>query len=142
MLTRIALPTLLAFTNTAAAVELHHIKVRTGTDGLSPVTLTVTNAAAEAIACHADIAHWYSLELAQAAPGAALEIELWFDPKTGTYAALNDKRENLPVERLWCGLAGRAYATRALLSLDRDSKTPAATQALSCADGDTRLVCR
>lgn len=142
MFTRIVMATLLGFTGSAAAVELHHIKVRTGTDGLSPVTLTVANSASETIACHADIAHWYSLELAQAAPGAALKIELWFDPKTGTYAALNDKRENLPVERLWCGIAGRAYETRAVVSLDRNSKTPAATQALSCADGDTRLVCR
>ncbi|WP_378941263.1 hypothetical protein [Mesorhizobium sp. ANAO-SY3R2] len=143
MLTRTILPALLALTNTAAAVELHHITVRTGTDGLAPVTLTVTDAAGEAIACHADIAHWYSLELAQAAPGAELHIELWFDPQSGTYAALNDKRENLPVERLWCGFAGRAYATRALIPLDRRAeKLPAVAQALACAESDGRLVCR
>ena len=85
------------------AVELHHVKVRTGTDGLSPVSLALTNAAGDAIACSADIAHWYSVELATAAPGTDMQIALWLDPETGTYSVLNDKRENLPVERLWCG---------------------------------------
>jgi hypothetical protein len=143
LFTRVVFAALLGFTADAAAVELHHITVRKGTDGLSPLTLTVTNAGSEPIACHADIAHWYSLELAKAAPGTALEIELWFDPKTGTYAALNDKRENLPVERLWCGIDGHAYATRALVSLDRHAETlPATKRALSCAESGDRLVCR
>ena len=100
-------------------MELHQIEVRTGTDGLSPVTLALTNAGGEAIACSADIAHWYSVELATAAPAAEIRIELWFDPETGTYSVLNDKRENLPVERLWCGIAGRAYVTRAQIALER-----------------------
>lgn len=143
MFTRVVFAALLGFTASAEAVELHHITVRKGTDGLSPLTLTVTNAGANAIACHADIAHWYSLELAKAAPGAALDIELWFDPKTGTYAALNDKRENLPVERLWCGVDGRAYETRALVSLDRHAEAqPAAKRMLSCAESGKRLACR
>ncbi|PSJ58965.1 hypothetical protein [Pseudaminobacter soli (ex Li et al. 2025)] len=143
MFTRVVIAALLGFTASAAAVELHHVTVRRGTDGLSPLTLTVTNAGSEAIACHADIAHWYSLELAKAAPGAAIGIELWFDPKTGTYAALNDKRENLPVERLWCGIKGREYATRALVSLDRHAEVlPAAKRSLSCVESGNRLVCR
>jgi hypothetical protein len=109
---------LLVSASAAHAVELHQVEVRTGTDGLSPVALALTNAGAEPIACSADIAHWYSVELATAAPGAAMRIELWFDPETGTYSVLNDKRENLPVERLWCGFAGRAYATRAQIVLE------------------------
>ena len=143
MFTRVVFAALLGFPASAEAVELHHITVRTGTEGLSPVTLTVTNAGNEPIACNADIAHWYSLELATAASGAALKIELWFDPKTGTYAALNDKHENLPVERLWCGLAGRAYATRALIPLERHAQAqPATEQALTCSSGEERLACR
>jgi hypothetical protein len=143
LFTRVVFAALLGFTASAEAVELHHVIARKGTDGLSSLILSVANAGSETIACHADIAHWYSLELAKAAPGAALDIELWFDPKTGTYAALNDKRENLPVERLWCGIDGRAYATRALVSLDRHAEAqPAATRTLSCAESGDRLVCR
>ena len=88
--------------STVHAVELHHVEVRTGTDGLSPVSLALNNAAGEAIACSADIAHWYSVELATAVPGADIRIELWFDPETGTYSVLNDKREN------GCGAASKA----------------------------------
>ncbi len=110
---------LLLSTSAAHAVELHQINVRTGTEGLSLVSLALTNAGGEAIACSADIAHWYSVELATAAPGAKMRIELWFDPETGTYFVLNDKRENLPVERLWCGFAGRAYVTRSQIVLER-----------------------
>lgn len=143
LLTRIFVAAVLALMTDAAAVELRHITVRTGTDGLTPVTLTVANAGIEPIACHADIAHWYSLELAKAAPGAVLDIELWFDPETGTYAALNDKGENLPVERLWCGMDGRAYATRALISLDRRAeKLPAAERAMRCVENGGRLSCQ
>lgn len=123
----------------AHAVELHHLDVRTGTDGLSPVSLALSNAAGEAIACSADIAHWYSVELATAEPGADIRIELWFDPETGTYSVLNDKRENLPVERLWCGFAGRAYATRAQVVLERTALP--AERPVSCAGTTDRLNC-
>jgi hypothetical protein len=116
---RYLLSALLLCTSAAPAVELRQVEVRTGTEGLSPVSLALTNAGSEAIACSAEIAHWYSVELATAAPGAEMRIELWFDPETGTYSVLNDKRENLPVERLWCGFAGRAYATRAQIVLER-----------------------
>jgi hypothetical protein len=125
----------------ASAVELHHVKVRTGTDGLEPMALAVSNAGQQALTCNADIAHWYSVEIAGAAPGKTARIELWFDPETGTYTALNDKRENLPVERLWCGLAGRAYATRAQIALDRGSGAFSATLGVTCRDLDNRLVC-
>jgi hypothetical protein len=125
--------------STVHAVELHHVEVRTGTDGLSPVSLALNNSAGEAIACSADIAHWYSVELATAAPGADIRIELWFDPETGTYSVLNDKRENLPVERLWCGFEGRAYATRAQIVLERAALP--AERPVSCAGTADRLNC-
>jgi hypothetical protein len=130
---------LLASASAAHAVELHQVEVRTGTEGLSPVSVVLTNAAGEAIACNADIAHWYSVELATAAPGAAMRIELWFDPETGTYAVLNDKDENLPVERLWCGFAGRAYETRAQIVLA--PAAPPAERPVTCADAAGRLSC-
>lgn len=124
----------------AHAVELHHVKVRTGTEGLSKVLLAVANSDGEAIACSADIAHWYSVELSTVAPGARVPVELWFDPESGTFSVLNDKRENLPVERLWCGFAGRAYETRAQISLDRTALP--AERAVTCAAADGRLACQ
>jgi len=123
----------------AHAVELHHVKVRTGTDGLTPVSLALTNAGEQAIACNADIAHWYSVELTTAAPAADVRIELWFDPVTGTFSVLNDKRENLPVERLWCGFAGRAYATRSQIVLER--KALPIERSVSCTATARRLSC-
>ncbi|PSJ63295.1 hypothetical protein [Kumtagia ephedrae] len=134
---RLALAVSVALASSASAVELRPIAVRTGTEGLTRLPLTVTNADREAIACHAEVAHWYSLELATVAPGASAEIELWRDPATGTLAALNDKRENLPVERLWCGEVGRAYMTRAQIVLD----TAAAEPHVACRAGSERIVC-
>ncbi len=138
MLRYLFFPLVLAAT-AAHAVELRHVEVRTGTAGLSPVSLALSNAADEAIACNADIAHWYSVELATAAPGADIQIALWFDPETGTYSVLNDKRENLPVERLWCGFQGRAYATRAQVVLERAALPT--ERPVSCAVTADRLNC-
>lgn len=126
----------------AGATELRPISVRTGTEGLARTPVTITNSGRETISCSADIAHWYSLEFGTAAPGAAIEIELWFDPATGTYAALNDKRENLPVERFWCGLAGRAYATRSEIMLDRSVDGIPVARHVGCAAGSERLACK
>lgn len=135
---------MLTFTPVASAfaVELRAVNVRTGTEGLELVPFTISNEGREALACNADIAHWYSIEIANAAPGETARIELWFDPKTGTYAALNDKRENLPVERLWCGLAGRVYATRSQITLDRGQNAVATARKLVCTNASDRLVCR
>lgn len=136
---RLLLATSIILASPAAATELRPISVRTGTDGLSATPLTVANAGREPISCHADIAHWYSLDLTTIAPGRSAEIVLWLDPATGTFAALNDKNENLPVERLWCGLAGRAYATRAQVALD---DRQASVRQVSCHDAGERLACR
>jgi hypothetical protein len=138
---RYILPVMLAFTSFANAVELHHVTVRTGTDGLDPVPLTIVNAGSEDLSCNADFAHWYSAGIATVAPGKSARVELWFDPKTGTYTILNDKRENLPVERLWCGLSGRAYTTRGQIALDRIGAAKAG-RIVSCAMAQDGLVCR
>lgn len=141
MVVRHILPVLLTFTSFANAVELRHVTVRTGIEGLDPVPLTISNTGREALSCNADFAHWYSAAIATAAPGTSARVELWFDPKTGTYTILNDKRENLPVERLWCGLAGHAYATRVQIALDR-AEAVKGGQAVTCRMTQGRLVCR
>ncbi|RFC68661.1 MULTISPECIES: hypothetical protein [Mesorhizobium] len=134
------LPALLAFTSFASAVELHHVIVRKGTDGLSPVALTISNASNEELSCNADFAHWYSSEITSVGSGKSEQRELWFDPKTGTFTILNDKRENLPIERLWCGLAGRAYATRVQITLD-PTDAAKGERTVSCNMGQAGLAC-
>ncbi len=132
MVRRWAIACVLISASTASAVELHHIKVKTGIEGLVRAPVTVTNKAAEAIACTAQLAHWYSMGLGTIAPGKNLRIALWLEEATRTPVLLNDKQENMPVEAVWCGIAGRAYETRAAIM-------PGVVQ-IACA-GDERLVC-
>jgi hypothetical protein len=138
---RYVLPVMLAFTSFASAVELHHVIVRKGTDGLDMVPLTISNSGNEGLSCNADFAHWYSAGIATVEPGKSALVELWFDAKTGTFTILNDKRENLPVERLWCGLSGRAYATRVQITLDR-ADAAKGERSVSCSVAQDSLVCR
>jgi len=139
---RLALVSFLVLATAAGAVELRSIDVRVGTDGLISVPLSVSNAASVPMVCIGELAHWYSAELARAAAGETALVELWFDPQSGTYTVLNDKRENMPVEALWCGLAGRSYETRGQILLERrPGKAPTAL-ALTCTVRDGRLDCR
>ncbi|RUX54308.1 hypothetical protein EOA22_27160, partial [Mesorhizobium sp. M7A.F.Ca.US.014.04.1.1] len=79
---RYALPVMLALSSFANAVELHHVVVRTGTDGLDMVPLTISNAGSEGLSCNADFAHWYSAGIATIEPGKKTRVELWCDAKT------------------------------------------------------------
>jgi hypothetical protein len=106
--------------------------------GLVPLPVTVANAGPAAIACEAEVAHWFALALGTVAPGAAAPLDLWRDPATGTRAVRNARGEFLPLERAWCGLAGQAYATRWPLPLTPDTTA----LAVACAPEGARLVCR
>ncbi|WP_442578429.1 hypothetical protein ACSBOB_23245 [Mesorhizobium sp. ASY16-5R] len=132
---------LLVQTIGAHAVELRHITVRTGVDGLHPAPIAVTNSTAAPIVCVAQLAHWYSAVVAQAGPGASTRIALWQDPSTGAFVALNDKQENMPVEALWCGFEGRSYETRAALPLDRGQPAAATPRSVACLEEAGRLAC-
>lgn len=126
--------------SSASAVELRSIDVRRGTEGLAAAPVSITNATGDAVSCIGELAHWYSAELASVAAGETAVIVLWHDPETGAFTAMNDKQENMPVESLWCGLDGRAYATRALVALPRQAGT-APSLALTCTMGSDRLAC-
>ena len=138
---RLLLSTVVFLAAPAVAVELHHIEVRKGTEGLAPTPLTIANEASEPIACIAALAHWYSATLAEIAPGAKAEIALWYDPKSGTVTALNDKQENMPIEALYCGLAGRTYATRAPIAFERAAGNAPGARSISCTTSGERLAC-
>lgn len=139
---RLLLSTMMLAVVPAAAVELREIEVRTGTEGLEAAPLTVTNRTGEPIACSAQLAHWYSTGLAEIAPAGSATIPLWFDPETGTVTVLNDKAENMPVEALFCGFAGRAYETRALVTLERAAGAAPGARSIACGEDGARLACR
>jgi hypothetical protein len=124
----------------AGAADPRPVEERTGTEGLTPVTLTIRNAAGERIACIAQVAHWYSLDVLLVQAESEATATFWLDPKTGTYASLNARGEPLPVERLWCGIEGALWETSAIVALDRGAERGAI--ALTCAEGAERLRCR
>ena len=112
-----------------------------GSAGLSPLAVSLRNAGREPISCGASVAHWYSVELGGAATGEAVTIPLWRDPANGAVFTLNPSEDRLPIERLWCGLSGRSWATRFEIPLPR-RPGPADDIALSCTAGAERLACR
>lgn len=126
----------------AQAVELRHIDVVTGIDGLNHVPVDVRNTGVVPLSCTIELAHWYSITLAEALPGGRTVIDLWFDPAKGTYLILNDKQENMPVEAAWCGIAGRAYQTRTLMVLDRNTGASPQPREMTCAASGDRLLCK
>lgn len=102
---------------------------------MQSVPVTVVNAGAEPVNCQAEIAHWFSAELASIAPGRDASLDIWRDPATGSHATRNEHGEFLPVERAWCGIEGRAYVTRWQITLAPDTR-------LTCAPAGDRLVCQ
>ena len=114
-----------------------------GTEGLTERAFQAENHGDGRIACGAAIAHWYSVDLGQAGPGASVSARLWFDPAGGAVYLLNDKQDRLPVEALWCGEAGRSWATRSMIDLPRHAGPVAMTAiVVGCAPADGRLDCR
>ena len=88
-----------------------------GTAGAEPVELLVTNRASAAMVCTAALAHWYSENLGEIPPQGTLPVTLWHDPKTGVINLLNASNDRMPIEAIWCGLAGNMSETRSRLLL-------------------------
>lgn len=138
---RLLLAGILLWPLPAGAVELHYNHVDKGTAGLSHVPLTVRNTGVAPLSCTVQLAHWYSISMADAAPGGTTLIDLWFDPAKGAYLLLNAGEDNMPVEALWCGIAGRAYETRTAILLDRAKGGTPKPEDISCAASEDRLTC-
>jgi len=133
--------TLLVCAVAAAASEPYqpYQGIEQGRDGLPRLVFVADNHAAEPIVCSVSLAHWYSAELGHAAPGGAVRAALWLDPATGAVSLLNETAHRMPVEVLWCGFDGRAWATRSRIELPRE---PAEAEfAVTCKEGADRLVC-
>tara|TARA_Y100000815_G_scaffold206646_1_gene190565 strand:+ start:795 stop:1262 length:468 start_codon:yes stop_codon:yes gene_type:complete len=106
-----------------------------GTEGLVAVPLEVTNAGDLTLSCEAKLAHWYSFALGTAAYGVTLSATLWSDPSSGAVVLLNRIGDQMPVERIWCGVEGRSWDTRFEMPLARAAGTAEAPLRFSCVSG-------
>lgn len=131
-----------AFGSGARAEEA--MVVQRGTAGLSAVPFTVANQSDQAIVCAAATAHWYSIEIGKAQPKTELVAKLWSKPATGEVFALNAHEDHMPIQTLWCGLAGADVSTRSEIRLERKIGAPEPAISLTCATDPAahRLVCR
>jgi hypothetical protein len=113
-----------------------------GAAGLNAVPFVARNAASARIACSVALAHWYSVDLGEAGPGESVRAELWADSKTGAIFVLNRIEDHMPAQLLWCGIAGRAWATRAAIPLAHRAGERPPPIDLTCMIERDRLVCR
>lgn len=104
-----------------------------GTEGLESVAFSIENTGELPLSCNVKLAHWYSLELGQAAHGVTLSATLWSNPEDGAVFLLNPIGDQMPVERLWCGVAGRSWETRFEMPLKRRAGEAENDMILSCA---------
>lgn len=117
------------------------VPLERGRAGLVEVPVRVHNGGATALACEANLAHWYSERLGGVAPGETLTTTLFVKPETGAVFLLNASEDRMPVERLWCGLDGRSWETRAEISLERKADTVVSAVGLDCRADGAETVC-
>ncbi|MEM5475501.1 hypothetical protein [Pacificibacter sp. AS14] len=124
--------------STAAAPLLaqgHGLTPERGTEGLSPIVFDIENTGEISLSCGMNLAHWYSLELGQIAHGVTLRATFWSDPDTGAVVFLNPLGDQMPVERIWCGVAGRSWDTRFEMPFKRRAGEVEVDIVLACEEG-------
>ena len=113
-----------------------------GAGGLSSFTISVSNSGRTPLDCQVTTAHWYSVELGSVAPGKALSAALWKDLHSGEVFILNTREDRMPVQRIWCGAAGRSWRTRSEMPLPTRIGERPRPVTLACAAGDGAVSCR
>lgn len=116
-----------------AFAQSHGPAPERGTDGLTALRMDIVNTGELAISCNANLAHWYSLELGRVAHGMQLSAPLWVNPETAAVFVLNPIGDQMPVERLWCGVAGRSWETRFEMPLARTAGSQVIDLLYDCA---------
>ncbi|QPM91179.1 hypothetical protein [Pseudooceanicola algae] len=102
-----------------ALAQGHGLTPERGTEGLVAVPFAVQNIGVVPLTCGVKLAHWYSFDIGTVAFGATLSSGFWSDPETGAVLLLNPVEDQMPVERIWCGVAGRSWDTRFEMPLKR-----------------------
>ncbi len=95
--------------------------------------ITIHNKGETVLVCDAAIAHWFSDKLGVVASGESLRFTLQADIDTGTIFLRNAAGDDMPVQRLWCGLKGKSWTTRAEIALERRAGEVPKPIALDCA---------
>jgi len=103
--------------------------------------VTIKNTGDTMLACDASIAHWFSNALGDIAPGKSLRFSLLADASDGTVFLRNATGDDMPVQRLWCGLKGQSWATRAEIALDRRIGEMPASISLDCTGNPKGTTC-
>lgn len=133
-LIRIFAPAFFIAAGTASAIaQGHGLTPERGTEGLESVAFTIENTGELPLSCNVKLAHWYSLELGQAAHGVSLSATFWSNPESGSVLLLNPVGDQMPVERIWCGVAGRSWDTRFEIPLKRRAGEAENDMILACA---------
>lgn len=113
-----------------------------GANGLSEISVTMKNASETPIACGATLAHWYSQPIGTVQPGADLRATLWQNQQTGAVYLLNQLEDRMPVERLWCGVAGKSWETRSEITFERRAGVRVESIVMTCASQPLDFRCR
>ncbi len=125
---------------TASAAE--NAPVARGTGGLLEVPFRADNEGTADLECKAALAHWYSFDLGRAAPGASLSAMFWYDPKDGNVFLLNDLKDHMPVQMLWCGTGPEVWTHRSVIRLERKAGNTPPPIHVTCRVEAGRLECR
>lgn len=109
-----------------------------------PVHVTAENRTGGPLECQAVAGHWYSFDLGTGAAGATMTFDMAVDPETGTVVMWNSEHDPVPIETVFCGIAGRAWDTRFTFPLRRVAETAEAgeTSAFVCEGSEGRVACR
>lgn len=101
----------------------------------------VENTGKTALKCSAAIAHWFSADLGEAAPGASISFSLGVDVDSGTVFQKNSVGDRMAVQRVWCGIKGDDWRTRNEFPLERRAGVAPEPVRLRCAAESTKTVC-
>lgn len=105
------------------------------------IDVAVENAGKTTLACSAAIAHWYSANLGEVAPGAHLSFSFGVDVATGTVFQMNTVGNKMAVQRVWCGRKGDDWRTRAEIPLERRAGVAPAPIHLRCTGDGEKTGC-
>lgn len=101
----------------------------------------VENTGKTTLACNAAIAHWYSANLGDVAPGANLSFSFGIDVDTGTVFQMNTVGNKMAVQRVWCGRKGDDWQTRAEIPLERRAGVAPEPIRLRCTGDGEKTGC-
>lgn len=108
---------------------------------LATLPFEARNLGPGAMACMATTAHFYSVDLGTVQPGSRVVHTFWAAPSTGVVFLRNARGDLMPVQSLWCGIAGRAWITRFAFSLPRRAGQRPSPLRFSCRSDAAALSC-